>query len=152
MTARKVKVFALAVMVLMSFAECVFAGPEYPTLGRCTGDNVRLRESPTTKSRILGEVSEPQELVILGERKVNGQTWYNVDDPFDDREAWISGRYVRKDNNERTPAYVAAVKIRSAFGQTSRKTRAIFGRPQDIERETFFFDPAQRNYTREILT
>ena len=142
----------IVVMMMLALAGCVYASPEYPVLGWCTGSNVRLRESPSTKSRILGEVSDPQELVLLGERKVNGQVWYHVDDPFDDREAWISGRYVSRNEDSPTPANVAAVKVRSAFGQTSRKTRAIFGRPKDIERTKFFFDPAQREYTREILT
>ena len=137
---------------MLALAGCSFASPEYPALGYCTGSNVRLRESPSTKSRILGEVSDPQELVLLGERKVNGQVWYRVDDPFDDREAWISGRYVSRNEDTVSPANVTAVKIRSVFGQTPRKTRAIFGRPQDIERTKFYFDPARKEYTREILT
>ena len=137
---------------MLALAGCASASPDYPMLGYCTGSNVRLRESPSTKSRILGEVSDPQELVILGERKVNGQVWYRVDDPFDDREAWISGRYVSRNEDSGTPANVTAVKIRSVFGQTPRKTRAIFGRPQDIERTKFYFDPARKEYTREILT
>lgn len=149
----KGKVIAVVIMLaLAGLGKSAIASPEYPVLGYCTGSNVRLRESPSTKSKILGEVSDPQELVILGERKVNGQVWYNVDDPFDDREAWISGRYVDRNDTGRTPAYVTAVKVRSVFGQTSRRTRAIFGRPSEIERTKFYFDPARKEYTREILT
>lgn len=40
---------------------------EYPELGVCTGDNVRLREDPGTDGKIIGRADTGTQFVILGE-------------------------------------------------------------------------------------
>lgn len=141
----------IMMIMCMLMAGCAFANENYPALGTCTGDAVRLREAPNTSSKILGKVNDSQPLVLLGERRVKSEIWYHIDNPLDDGEAWISGRYVEK-NEEFSPAFRTGVTIRLNFGTTPKKMRMIFGRPSDSEKGTFFFDPAQKNYTREILT
>ncbi|MBQ7156112.1 MAG: SH3 domain-containing protein [Synergistaceae bacterium] len=144
------RIAVLSALIVTALAGCVYASPEYPALGICTGDGVRLRESPGTSSKILGKVNAYQQLVLLGERRVKSDTWYRADNPFDDGEAWISGRYVEKRDGD--AVFRTALAVRMNFGMTPKKARMIFGRPSETERTKFFFDPAQKNYTREILT
>ena len=140
----------IILFALLLFVVSAFAQEKYPALGVCTGNGVRLREAPGTSSKILGKVDSYQELVLTGERRVKSELWYCADNPFDDGEVWISGRYVDKRDGD--SAFRTALNIRLSFGSTPKKTRMIFGRPSNSEREKFFFDPAQKNLTREVLT
>lgn len=140
----------IILFVVFLFCAQTQAQENYPALGLCTGNAVRLREAPGTSSKILGKVDSYQELVLTGERRVKGELWYCADNPFDDGSAWISGRYIDKSNGD--PAFRTALNVRLSFGSTPKKTRMIFGRPSNSEREKFFFDPAQKNFTREVLT
>ena len=83
----------VSVLIVIALAGNAYASPEYPALGICTGDGVRLREAPGTSSRILGKINSSQQLVLLGELKVKGETWYRADNPFDDgTDIFCSGR------------------------------------------------------------
>ena len=68
------------VIVLILAAQSAFAS-SYPDLGFATGNGVRLRESPSTGSTILGRVDESSMLVLLGEAKAGGKTWYRIEHP-----------------------------------------------------------------------
>ena len=59
--------FVLCVAVVASaWGEArIFA--EYPTLGECTGDNVRIRSEPNTNSEIVGRLNEYDKIIVLRE-------------------------------------------------------------------------------------
>ena len=72
---------------------------KFPMFGYCTGDNVRLRESPGTKSKIIGKFNVMDGMTIFDERRVKGEIWYLVEPYTYDTEkrnlrGWIIGRYV----------------------------------------------------------
>ena len=72
---------------------------KFPMFGYCTGDNVRLRESPGTKSKIIGKFNAMDSMTIFDERRVKGEIWYLVESYtyYTDKKnlrGWIIGRYV----------------------------------------------------------
>ena len=144
-------IFAAALIFLLS-ASCAFAG-EYPDLGYCIGNNVRLRESPSTSSNILGNVNESSLLVLLDDKIINGKRWYKVEHPTKKGTAWIFGDYIESSTSydKDKASYENLVKIISGWGVTAEKARTIFGRPKKSQKRKFFFDPANRNFTEEIL-
>ncbi len=123
------KVIALLlVLVFCGSAQAVMI----PTLGVCQGDNVRLRDSPGTKSRIIGKVNAGAQFIIIGETDYNGQTWYMIDHPAKKGSAYILAKYVGEyyhGNNGVIPVDAPLAQVRLTFGVTPEKTRAILGRP-----------------------
>ncbi|MBQ6775230.1 MAG: SH3 domain-containing protein, partial [Synergistaceae bacterium] len=75
------------ILILVFVAQSAFASG-YPDYGFSTGNGVRLRESPSTDSKILGRVDESSMLVLLGEVKAGGKTWYKVEHPTKRGTAW----------------------------------------------------------------
>mgnify|MGYP002623873019 CR=1 FL=1 len=105
-------------------------GMNYPEIGVCTGDSVRLRERPGTKSRILGTIDTGRQLVILGETSSGGQKWYKVDHPAKRGTAYILSSYVNGwYSNGSTPTGRDFVNVRLTFGITREKARTLFGKP-----------------------
>ena len=144
--------------VLACLAVALIAAPaaaDYPTLGWCTGNSVRLRDTPGTgkESKILGKVNDFDLLIVLGETSVKGETWYEVEHPRQKGTAWIFGKYVATDEGDAvgTPAYDMAVRIRMTFGQTPEKAKALLGKPKKETKDKFWFDPAAQNYTEAVL-
>ncbi|MBQ4469459.1 MAG: SH3 domain-containing protein [Synergistaceae bacterium] len=150
--------FALTLILLIISAlsgNSAFASDViYPALGVCTGNGVRLRDSPGTDSEIIGKVNESDRLVLLAERKFRGDTWYAVDNPKDEGTAWIIARYVdiTSEDGERTPAVDIAINVRMNFGIRPEKAKILLGKPRKDERDEFFFEPANQNLSEEILT
>ena len=70
---------------------------KYPDFGYCTGDNVRLRESPGTKSKVIGKLNNMDWMTIFDEKKVKGEIWYLVEPERENLRGWIIGRYVKID-------------------------------------------------------
>lgn len=104
--------------------------PEYPVPGQCTGDGVRLRAEPAAEAEVVGHVDREDFLYILGERLVDGETWYEVDHPARPEQAWISGRYLETDRaGSVSPAHALVWRVELDFGATLVKTRALFGEP-----------------------
>ena len=153
---RKVNLFAAILVLVHVFTLSASASDvTFPALGICTGNSVRLRESPGTDSEILGRANESDRLIILGERKYKGDLWYAVDNPGDEGTAWIISRYVDIVNNyydERTPAIDAAINVRMNFGITPEKAKILFGKPRKDERGKFFLESANQNVSEENLT
>lgn len=121
---------------------------EYPTLGLCTGNNVRLRDNPGTgsNSKVVGRADDTDQLILLGEKNINGETWYAVDNPNDSGTVWIHGNYVDtyKGDAYGTPAFKMSLEVRMNFGLKPEKARAMLGEPNKVTHDTFFFDPAGR--------
>lgn len=120
------KKFAVILMVLVlcgsAFAET------YPELGICTGENVRLRESPSTKGKIVGAVEPNRKvLLLLGEKRAGGRKWYEVEHPTEEGTAWIAADYVKYGFYDGKSAGRDFVKVRSMFGIYPEKARAILG-------------------------
>lgn len=131
------------------------AAEDYPTLGRCTGNSVRLRDEPSTgkDSKIIGKVNDYDLLIVLGKTSEKGETWYEVDHPRQRGAAWIFGKYVETDKGDAvgTPAYDMAVRIRMTFGLTTEKAKLLLGKPRKESKSKFWFEPAGQNLTRAIL-
>ena len=148
--------FALILLIMFALSgnSAIASDVIYPAIGVCTGNSVRLRDSPGTDSEIIGKVNESDRLVLLAERKFRGDTWYAVDNPQDEGTAWIIARYVdiASEDGERTPAVDIAINVRMNFGIRPEKAKILLGKPRKDERDEFFFEPANQNLSEEILT
>ena len=122
--------FVLLLLVILS---CVPAfGAEYPELGVCTGDNVRLREDPGTDGKIIGRADTWTQFVILGEIYLDGQKWYEIDLPTEKGTAYIIARYANcgwyyGDYGKVIPTGKDFIDVRLTFGIYPVKARALFG-------------------------
>ena len=147
------RVIILAVAVCMLFSVSASGSMDYPTLGTCTGSNVRLRDNPGTNSNIIDKANKYDTFIVIGERRVNGEMWYAVDHPKEQGTLWISGRYLDLYNadNFGTPAYKMSMQIRQDYGLSPAKARELLGQPKRSQRERFFFDPAQKMISEETL-
>ena len=128
---RKVVALLPAVMLFCGTAW----GASYPELGVCTGDRVRLRESPGTKGKIVGQVDTGRHLVILGTAKSGGQTWYKVDHSDRKGTAYIISGYVK--SCYRLPLEEEFVRLRLDFGVSPAKTKVLLGRNPRVLDEGF---------------
>lgn len=142
----------LAAVILLLMAGCAFAGEIYPNWGMCTGSGVRLRESPSTKAEILGKLDENYSVILLGKRKVKGTTWYRIDNPFDEGDAWVSGKFIEVNmmTLEGVTAWEVSFQNFLDYGMTPEKSRAILGRPSETQRKTIFALWHARNANQEV--
>ncbi len=147
------RVIILAAACCLSFAGTACGSIDYPTLGTCTGSNVRLRDNPGTNSNIIGKANNGDEFIVLGERRVNGDIWYAVDHPAEPGTLWISGQYLDLYNGDKfeSPVFTMSMKIRKDYGIRPEKARELLGQPKRSQCERFFFDPAQKILTEETL-
>ena len=84
---------AFVILWLMVMCSVSF-GAEYPELGVCTGDNVRLREDAGTHGKVIGRADSGTQFVIIDEAYADGQKWYEIAHPFKAGNAFISARFV----------------------------------------------------------
>lgn len=88
------------------------------------------RRCPAAEAEVVGHVDREDFLYILGERLVDGETWYEVDHPARPEQAWISGRYLETDRaGSVSPAHALVWRVELDFGATLVKARALFGEP-----------------------
>ena len=93
------KILAVVIVVLMlcgpSYAERF---TKFPAYGICTGNNVRCRENPGKKSKIVGHINKGDEVQVVGQRTANGELWYEVytspDSEYEEGPFWVSARYI----------------------------------------------------------
>ena len=123
------KIFALlALLLLCGTAHAM----QYPELGVCHGDNVRLRESPNTKSRVIGRADAGTRFIILEETRSGGKKWYKIDHPTKKGSAYIAAEFVNGYYNAgKIPVGEDFAKIRLTFGMTPEKTKLLLGRPAE---------------------
>ena len=128
------------------------AKANYPALALCTGSSVRLRDNPGTNSEILARADKGDVLVLLKDQSVNGDIWYAADNPAAEGTVWISGQFVDiYSSNNNKPAYKLALDIRMNYGLKPEKARVLYGEPAEVARDKFFFDPAGKELTEEVL-
>lgn len=112
------------VLCVVIFCGTAYAA-KYPEMGICTGAKVRLRESPSSKGKIIGLVKpDRNRFVVLGEVRSGGQKWYKIDHPTKKGTAYVAADYV-----EITPVGNVFAEVRLTFSVYPEKTRAIFERP-----------------------
>ena len=92
------KIF-IAVVFFLLIVSSVSASAE--AIGYCKGDYVRVREKPNTNAEILGRVHMGAKLKLIKRIGSNSQYWYEIENPFGNGTAFISGQYVKSaaDNN-----------------------------------------------------
>ena len=126
-----------------AFADRIPSFRAFPTRGVSTGSSVRLREEPNTDSEILGRLDLDQSVIVMGETSVDGQTWYEIDNPFDEGSAWVFGKYIRaviEEEYQEDPLRQLLIKIEMTCGASPEKARAMFGKPAKQKREVIGSD------------
>ena len=89
--------FLAALIITLILCSASYAGVfmSFPAEGICTGDYVRYRARPGRNSKILGRLMDGDEVVVVGERRLGREVWYEIYDPSGRRRtAWIAGQYV----------------------------------------------------------
>lgn len=131
-----VLIFLLYVPVSRSWGESrVFV--EYPTLGECTGNNVRIRSEPDKNSEIVGKLDEYDKIIVLNKIKSGNDSWYEVDNPKSDGTAYVFGKYLvpaYKQKFQRSKAAKILTDMRLTYGSTSEKVLALSGETGEITR------------------
>lgn len=140
-------------LMLVALCSCPALSREYPAIGMCTANYVRYRDEPGTDSEILGRIHEYQNVIVLGEKRHKGEKWYRIENPADDGEAWVSGKFIDIYEFDNVPerVYAMKIKIMMNFGINPEKARVLLGKPQRIKKEKFYFEPAGENLTGETL-
>ena len=127
------KVIALLWLMALCGSACAM---QYPELGVCTGDKVRLREDPGTEGQVIGRADVGTQFIVLGEVYVDGQKWYEIDHPTKEGSAYIIARYVNGwYNNGEYPVGEVCAGVRLTFCINPQKTRELLGRPTKTARE-----------------
>ncbi|MDY6400094.1 MAG: SH3 domain-containing protein [Synergistales bacterium] len=126
------KFLAVIAMVLLltapSYAAAKFV--TFPGLGTCTGTYVRYRAEADTNSEILGRLNTPEQVIILSQTSIDGDIWYEIEDPHGEDVAWIFGKYivpVFSEKNQRTKTYSLMVDILQNYGITRDKGKFYDG-------------------------
>ena len=115
------------IAVVMAVMLCAPAwGMDFPAIGTCNGDNIRLREFPGPKGRIAGHVHTGMDVVVLGETTAGGQQWYKVDHPARKGNVWVPAQYIIFTSAGTEEVFVH---IRLMLGINMEKTRALLGSP-----------------------
>ena len=144
----------IVVLWLMILSGCAF-GVEYPELGVCIGDNVRLREDPGTEGKIIGRADTGTQFVILGETYVDGQKWYEIDHPTKKGSAYIIAKYANygwlHGNNGVIPTGKDFIDVRLTFGIYPDKARALFGKGTKDEFGNLVYSDFTLRYDDEAM-
>lgn len=154
-----VRVWRIARGIIVVVAVALFAytawATDHPTLGMCTGNDVRLRNEPSTGkgSKVIGKVNDFDMLILVGETSVDGETWYEVEHPKQGGTAWIFGKYVETDKGDAvgTLAYDMALRVRMTFGLTPQRARVLLGKAKKETTRKFWSEPAAQDFTETIL-
>lgn len=134
------KIFLAFLLCVMSVScacgeERIFV--KYPTLGECTADSVRIRNSPNTSAKIIGKLNEYEQITVLRRVKAKSGIWYEVDNPAGIEEAYVFGKYIApayRQEFQRSPAAKLLTDIRLTYGETTEKMRALSERSPQITR------------------
>ncbi len=129
----KCKIFLAVLMcVIPASLACgeakIFVG--YPALGECTADSVMIRTSPDTNAKIIGRLNEHDKIIILRKTKDKSGTWYEVDNPTGEGEAYVPGKYLTpayRQEFQRSAGAKILTDIRLTYGATPEKMSALSG-------------------------
>ena len=140
---RKLKIAILFLCLFALASVAVADSPNkfenFPTLGRCTGSGVRLREDPGTDSEILGKLNRDDSVVVLDRFITDGDVWYEVDHPTQEGSAFVFGKYleaVYAENYQDNPLHKLIMQLYLTYGITPEKAVSLFGKPKNEKRDT----------------
>lgn len=149
------KKFICSILLIMSLS-CSAFGAEYPEIGVCVGDNVRLREDPGTDGKIIGRADPGTQFVILSEMYSDGQKWYEIDNPTKEGNAFIIARYVNygwyRGNDGAINTGKDFAEVRITFGITPEKTRLLLGSDPKVHDETLEYPGINLSYDEGYLS
>lgn len=125
------KVLALiAILVMAAACEAADKFAAFPALGVCTGSSVRYRAEAGTESEILGKLNAPDRVVVVGQKSVDGDVWYEIEDPAANKNGFISGAYIAPvfdETSQKKPTVKMIVKIVQRYGITPEKGKLYSG-------------------------
>lgn len=132
---RKMKmIYKFFALILIMFSCNVCDAAErfvtFPGIGKCTGTYVRYREDPDTESNILGRLHKPQNVIVLSQTAMDGQIWYEIEDPESDSTAWVFGKYIMPlfgETTQRSELYPLLVNVMQNYGINHRKAELYSG-------------------------
>ena len=105
---------------------------DYPTLARSTGEGVRLRSKPSTDSKVLGKLAKFDFVIVIGARKIDGETWYEVDHPTQKGHAYVFEKYLEpcyQESNQHDKLQKLQSTLDITYGMNIEKATALFGKP-----------------------
>lgn len=110
---------------------------EYPTLGECTGNNVRIRSNPNTNAEIIGKLNEYDTIIVLRKVTSKNGVWYEVDNPKGEGEAYVFGKYLvpaYKQKFQRSQGAKILTDMRLTYGSTFEKMQELSDEPGKLTR------------------
>ena len=141
------RAFIFLAALALCLAGCAWADPlprfgDFPALGMCTGNDVRIRDEPGTgkESKVLGKVNEFDRFIVRGRTSLNGQMWYEVEHPRGKGTVWIFGDYVAPVFDAEEQDSLGArvlLALNRTFGVTPEKARVNLGKPKRDKTEKF---------------
>ena len=133
------RIFALIILILACNASpsCAYDRfVTFPAIGTCTGTYVRYRKKPDMKSKILGRINSPQNVIVISQKVSKGQTWYEIESPESKSTAWVSGKYIVplfSETTQRSELYPVAVSIMQTYGINPTKAKLNSGHNAETE-------------------
>lgn len=136
------KIFALIILILACSSSYASDKNKYdrfvtfPAIGTCTGTHVRYRKKPDTKSKILGRINSPQNVIVLSQKKSKNELWYEIENPERDSRAWVSGKYIVplfSETTQNSELYPIAVSIMQTYGINPVKAKLNSGHNAETE-------------------
>ena len=124
------KVFVAALLcVLITSSSYAASFVDYPTLGRSTGDGVRLRSKPSTNSKVLGKLVEGDFVIVIRSKNIDGELWYEVDHPTKKGRAYVFGKYLEPcyiEFNQHDKLQKLRSSLEMTYGMNIQKAEALF--------------------------
>ena len=108
----------LIALLLVSFAEGVGKFAAFPTVGVCTGDSVRYRAKPDTKSEIWGSLSLNEKVIVDGQKVIDGETWYEILPKDAQDSAYVYGKYLAPyfdEEAQKSPVHAMVIDILQVY-------------------------------------
>ena len=136
------KNFVVFIVLLLCLAAPSFAKERFvsfPGLGECNGTYVRYREDPNTEAEIIGRLNTHDRVIVLSQTAVEGEIWYEIEDPKSDRIAFVYGKYIEPvfmEQVQRGKSYSLMVEILQNYGITKEKAEEYYEGPRVKTRYT----------------
>lgn len=129
---RKIICFALCLVLVMAISVHAFAynagtaTTTTPWYGICTGDGVRIRESTSTSSTILGQIDSNKPIEIVG---VPSSSWYKVRYDESGNTGYIYSQYLTvTQTTYGSVLAISGVDMKTTKGGSTTVTHVPFGK------------------------
>ena len=128
---RKVCVILLAVLMFCTACEARARFVTFPAVGLCTGTYVRYRMDPGTDAEAFnGRLNTGDPVIVIGQTAVNGQVWYEIDNPEGEYTAFVFGKYIEPmytEESQRMPMIQVITEILQNYGITRKRSELYNG-------------------------